>query len=162
MDAPPEPLPRAPRRIFLDTSALFAGIWSQSGGSRLILRLGEAGAVQIVLSQQVLNELDEVLRRKAPHLLPLLARLLDRAQVEIAPPGNDDQYQVCLALCAHPGDARILADAWQAGVETLVSLNQKHILNQPELARQLPYRIETPGDFIQRLRETWVGNQVAG
>ena len=155
MGARPEAQPEAPRRIFLDTSALFAGIWSESGGARLILRLGEAGALQIVLSQQVLNELDDVLRRKAPHLLPVLARLLDRVQVEIAGQGSAEQYQVCLALSGNPADARILADAWMAGVAYLVSLNQKHILNRPELAKQLPYEIGTPGDFVQKFRNAF-------
>jgi len=141
-------------RIFLDTSALFSGIWSESGGARLILRLGEAGALQIVLSQQVLNELDSVLRRKAQHLLPILARLLDRIRAEIGAPGSDEHYQSCLALTSHPGDAHILADAWQAGVAHLVSLNQKHILDHPELAQTLPFTVGTPGDFIQRYRST--------
>jgi predicted nucleic acid-binding protein len=138
-------------RVFLDTSAVFAGIWSESGGARLLLRLGEAGALKIVLSRQVLDEMDAVLRRKAPHLLPTLAMLLDRIQVEIAPPGSAEKYQACLALCGHPGDARILADAWGAGVADLVSLNQKHILNHPEFNRQIPLRIGTPGDYIQMI-----------
>jgi predicted nucleic acid-binding protein len=140
-------------RVFLDTSALFAGIWSESGGARLILRLGEAGALQIVLSQQVLYELDDALHRKAPHLLPTLALLLNRIQAEIAGPGSAEQYAACLALAGHPGDARILADAWQAGVSYLVGLNQKHILNHPEYTRGLPYGIGSPGDFVQKFRD---------
>jgi predicted nucleic acid-binding protein len=144
----------ARRRIFLDTSALFAGIWSESGGAREILRLGEADAVQIVISRQVLNELDDVLRRKAPHLLPALALLLDRLQVEIAAPGSTEKYQSCLDLAGHPGDARILADAWQAGVPFLVSLNQKHMLNHPEFMGLLPFEIGTPGDFLQKFRHS--------
>ncbi len=142
------------RRVFLDTSALFAGIWSESGGARLILRLGEAGALQIVISQQVLNELDDALRRKAPSLRSTLALLLDRVQAEVAGPGSAEQYQTCLALTGHPGDARILADAWQAGVTYLVSLNQKHILNHPEFAQALPYAIGTPGDYLQEFRDS--------
>lgn len=140
-------------RIFLDTSALFAGIWSASGGARLILNLGEAGALQIVISQQVLHELDDLLNRKAPAALPALARLLDRIQVEIAPPGSQAYYEQCLAYTRHPGDARILSDAWGAGVEYLVSLNQKHILNNPDLRSFLPFSIGTPGDFIQLYRD---------
>ena len=139
-------------RVFLDTSALFAGLWSESGGARLILRLGEAGALQIVLSQQVLNELDDVLRRKAPHLLPTLALLLDRVQAEIAGPGCAEYYATCLALTGQPGDARILADAWQAQVTFLVSLNQKHILNQPIFNGVFPFDIGRPGDFLQKFQ----------
>lgn len=143
----------ARRRIFLDTSALFAGIWSESGGARLILRLGEAGALQIVISQQVLSEMEDALRRKAPHLLPTLARLLDRVQVEIGEPGSLERYNTCLDLAGQAGDARILADAWQAGASYLVSLNQKHILAHPEYSHILPYEIGTPGDFVHKFRE---------
>jgi len=144
----------AARRVFFDASALFAGIWSESGGARLILQLGEAGALQIVISQQVLNELDDALRRKAPNLLPTLALLLDRLQAEVSGPGSAEHYQACLALSGHPGDAHILADAWQAGVAYLVSLNQKHILNHPELTAVLPDRIGTPGDFLEYFRDS--------
>ena len=37
-------------RVFLDTSALFAGIWSASGGARMILKLGEADTIQLLIS----------------------------------------------------------------------------------------------------------------
>jgi predicted nucleic acid-binding protein len=146
----------AKTRVFLDTSALFAGIWSESGGARLILRLGEVGAVQIVISRQVLRELDDALQRKAPALLPALALLLDRAQVEVTDPGSAQQYDACLALTGHPGDARILADAGQdagqAGVNYLVSLDQKHILAIPQDNHPFPYEIGTPGDFLGKFR----------
>jgi predicted nucleic acid-binding protein len=143
-------------RIFLDTSALFAGIWSANGRARLILNLGEAGALQIVVSRQVLHELDNVLYRKAPASLPILARLLDRTQVKITPPGSEADYEQCLADTRHPGDARILADAWGAGVEYLVNLNQKHILNNPAVRSHLPFQIGTPGDFLQLYRDKFI------
>ena len=52
-------------RVFLDTSALFAGIWSVAGGSCMILRLGEAEAIRLLVSLQVLDEIEGALRRKA-------------------------------------------------------------------------------------------------
>ena len=70
-------------RLFLDTSALFAGIWSAQGGARMLLKLGEAGVVQLLVSAQVLEELETVIRRKAEGLLPNLALLLDRSQVQV-------------------------------------------------------------------------------
>ena len=78
-------------RAFLDTSALFAAIWSEEGGGRMLLRLGEAGAVQIVVSRQVLAELERAIRSKAPHALGSLAVLLagvtsarEKRRVEVA------------------------------------------------------------------------------
>jgi predicted nucleic acid-binding protein len=73
-------------RLFLDTSALFAGIWSAQGGGRLLLRLGEAGAVQLIVSSQVLQELEAVIHRKASQHMPTLALLLDRSRVKVVQP----------------------------------------------------------------------------
>jgi predicted nucleic acid-binding protein len=55
--------------VFLDTRALFAGIWSSTGGSRMILKLGEAEAIQLLASAQVLQEIENALREKAPGTL---------------------------------------------------------------------------------------------
>ena len=52
--------------IFLDTSALFSGIWSATGGARMLLKLGEAQAIKLSVCSQVLTEIEGVLRRKAP------------------------------------------------------------------------------------------------
>ena len=59
--------------LFLDTSAMFAGIWSAQGGSRLLLRLGEAEVVHLLVSAQVLREIEDAFRRKAEEHLPVLA-----------------------------------------------------------------------------------------
>jgi predicted nucleic acid-binding protein len=72
-------------RVFLDTSALFAGVWSALGGARMILKLGEAGVIQLLISPHVLTEVEGALRRKAPEILDLLRLLLSRSQVEIVP-----------------------------------------------------------------------------
>ena len=53
-------------RLFLDTSVLFAGVWSAEGGARLLLKLGEAEVVILLVSSQVLNEIEGVIRRKTP------------------------------------------------------------------------------------------------
>ena len=33
-------------RVFLDASALFAAVYSETGGARLLFKLGEAGAIE--------------------------------------------------------------------------------------------------------------------
>ena len=135
-------------RVFLDTSALFAGIWSPQGGARMILKLAEAGALQIVLGRQVLDEIDSVLRRKAPHLLPGLAILLDRCRVEVAIKPALETVEDCHRLVSHPGDALVLAEAWSAGVDYMVTLDREHFLGAPGLADQVPFSLGTPGDFL--------------
>jgi predicted nucleic acid-binding protein len=69
----------AETRVFLDISVLFAAVWSESGGSRLIPKLGEAGAVSLWVSQTVLREAEAVLKRKSEENGPHMALLLNRA-----------------------------------------------------------------------------------
>lgn len=116
-------------RFFLDTSALFAGIWSAEGGARLLLRLGEAGQVRLLVSRKVLQELEEAFSRKAPDLLPKVALLLHHANLEITPDPSPETVRRVLEWLAHPGDAAILAAALEARPDFFVTLDRKHFLN---------------------------------
>src|SRR3989338_1676288 len=58
-----------PWRVFLDTSALIAGLISQTGAAREVLRLCEAGVVEPMVSRQVLTEADRNLSEKLPALV---------------------------------------------------------------------------------------------
>jgi predicted nucleic acid-binding protein len=137
--------------VFLDTSALFSGIWSEQGGARLILTLAEVGAIRLLTCSQVLEEIESAIRRKAPDLLGLLAFVLDRCDLEIAPDGSRKLRKTCLVLAGHAADARILAAAWHA--QYLVTLDRKHILSSRKLRKATPFRIATPGEFIDWYRE---------
>ena len=139
-------------RVFLDTSALFAGIWSAVGGARMLLRLGEAGAIELLISPQVLAELQAALARKAPEALPLAAVLLDRSAAIVATPPDHDHLELAGALIAHPGDAAIVAAAWQASSDFLVTLDRQHFLDNSELAAGVPFAIGTPGDALAWIR----------
>lgn len=141
-------------RLFLDTSALFAGIWSAEGGARMLLKLGEAGAVELLVSSQVLEEIEDVIRRKAAELLPSLALLLDRSQAGVVVTAPDEVMERCRLLVSHPGDARILADAWHNRADYLVTLDRAHFLDVPSLTGQVPFPIGTPGDCL-----AWVRNK---
>jgi len=134
--------------VFLDTSALFAGIWSAEGGARLVLRLAEVGAIRLLVSSQVLDEIERALRRKAPETLGLLALLLDRSGIEVVPPPTPKVVQDSQALISHPGDAQMLAAAWAAGVDYFVTLDRKHFLDNQALRAAVPFPIGTPGDFL--------------
>lgn len=134
--------------VFLDTSALFAGIWSAKGGSRMILKLGEAGAIRLLVSPQVLDEIESALRRKAPDMLGLLALLLDRSGIEVVPSPMSKVVQDSQALTGHLGDAQVLAAAWVARADYLVTLDRKHFLDNQALKATVPFPVGTPGDFL--------------
>lgn len=141
-----------PIRTFLDTSALFPALWSQEGGGRMVLQLGEAGAVQVVVSRQVLGELEGALRRKAPAARTSLALLLDRIRVEVAPEPAPEILATCEALVTHRGDARILATAAGCGVEFFVTLDRQHFLDNTRLGATVPFVVGTPGSLLAWFR----------
>jgi predicted nucleic acid-binding protein len=142
-------------RVFLDTSVLFAAVWSESGGSRLILKLGEAGVVSLWVGPWVLREAEAVLERKWPESRPQMALLLDRAQVQVGP--EDQALTLARSAVDHGPDAQVLAEALEIGVEYFVSLDRKHLVGNPR-TESLPVMLGTPGDFLdwyrQRLTES--------
>jgi predicted nucleic acid-binding protein len=142
--------------VFLDTSAMFAGIWSAEGGARQILKLAELGLVMLSVSPQVLSEIENNFRRKAPDLLGKLAVLLDRVGLRLVAPAPEARYHTALALTAHAGDARVLADAWESGTDFFVTLDRQHFLENNTLRAALPFRLGTPGDFLLWYREHYV------
>ena len=139
-------------RIFLDTSAIFAGIWSARGGGRVLLGLGEAGAIALLTSRLALHELEGALRTKAPDALGTLALILDRAQFTIVGPPNEDQLALTRNVVDHGGDAHILGSALGGQVEFFVTLDQKHILASERLASGMPFKLGTPGECLSWLR----------
>ncbi|RLC75926.1 MAG: hypothetical protein DRI61_14160, partial [Chloroflexi bacterium] len=51
-------------KVFFDSSALFAGVFSATGGARLIMKLAEGKHLRLIVSQQVLAETERSLRAK--------------------------------------------------------------------------------------------------
>ncbi|MEA3351946.1 MAG: PIN domain-containing protein [Chloroflexota bacterium] len=141
-------------RVFLDTSALFSGLWSDAGGARFILKLGEAGLIQILASPEVLAEIEDVLRRKAPEILGELTLVLNRSGVEVIPSPCYDDVQNCELLIDHAADARVIASVWRAEVDFFVTLDRKHFLKNEALMESASFPLGTPGDFL-----AWFRNQ---
>jgi predicted nucleic acid-binding protein len=139
-------------RVFLDTSALFAAVLSATGGARAILKLGESRAIRVWVGPAVLREADEVFRRKAPDLLPLLAALLHQAQTQVGPTATAEQQARAAALVDYAPDAQIVAEALACQADCLVTHDQEHLLRNPRLESQL-CKVGTPGDCLAWLRQ---------
>lgn len=134
--------------IFLDTSALFAGIWSEAGGARMLLKLGEARAIRLSVSPQVLREIEGVLRRKSPQSLGSLALLLDRSGISVVYTDCEEQLSLCKSLVDYSADATVLSAAWTAGVDYFVTLDRKDFLSNQPLQDAAPFPVGTPGDCL--------------
>ncbi len=140
------------KRIFLDTSALFSGLWSNKDGARMLLKLGEIGMVKLLVSYQVLKEIQNVITKKAPQLLLKTALILDRSNVEIVSSAPSEIRTQCYPLVPQTGDTQIIADAWENQVDFLVTLDKRHFLENKLLLEQAPFPIGTPGDCLAWIR----------
>ncbi len=145
-------------RLFLDTSAVFSGLWSETGGARALLQLGEASLVDLLVSHEVLAELERTIRKKAPELLGTLAVILDRARIGVLPSPHGKSAETAEQWTHHKGDALIVAAALKARVDYLVTLDQAHLLDNPALQEHLPFPVGTPGSALAWLRNRWPGH----
>ena len=139
-------------RVFLDTSAVIAGVISQTGAAREVLRLCEAGVVETLVSTQVLTEADRNLSEKLPGLVANY-RLVIRS---IAPTLVDDPSRADVSRLAgviHSNDVPILAAAIAAEADYLVTWNTKHFHRQT-VRRAVRFEIVTPGEFLLAFRRS--------
>jgi predicted nucleic acid-binding protein len=118
----------------------------------MVLKLGEAGAVHLLVSPQVIRELEGALRRKAPRAMGALALILDRSAVEITETPSEAAVQNALKLVDHGGDERILAAVLAADADYFITLDKEHFLENRAVREATPIPIGTPGDFLSWYR----------
>lgn len=139
--------------LFLDSSALIAGIASPTGAARALLLLGETRKIQLSISEQVVAETERAVARKIPAVLSLVRQVILNSGVRIYPDPAYSDVQACLPWMDDPADVPILVAAMAAKVDYLVTLNHKHLLEDASLAQKSGLRIGTPGDALAWVRE---------
>jgi predicted nucleic acid-binding protein len=143
--------------IFFDASALFAGVISSTGAARALMLLGEAKAVTVIVSEQVLVEAERNLAQKAPQALPYYRQALRAIPLQVRADPLPVEVAKHTGIIAHTPDVPILVAAMQAQSEFLVTLNRKHFIDDPEVARKSGLRIGGPGDALAWLRSRLSG-----
>jgi predicted nucleic acid-binding protein len=142
-------------RLFLDTSVIFAAVLSPSGGARKLFLLGEAGLMQLVVGPTVLRECQEVIQRKSPASLPILAQLMANASFETSQAPTQKQIDAAEAYVQYKPDARVLAEAMLAKPDWFVTHDKEHFLKHRSKIN-LPFEIGTPGDVLQRFKDDYI------
>ncbi|HTB63371.1 MAG TPA: putative toxin-antitoxin system toxin component, PIN family [Opitutales bacterium] len=135
-------------RAVLDTSVLVAALRSRRGASFELLRRLRAGEWKLILSNTVLAEYEEVLKRESPafwlstneidHLLDALCQLAERRQLG----------EKWTPILVDPEDEAFARLAWETGADCLVTFNIRHFAP----LRQLDIPVLTPGDFLSKLK----------
>ena len=84
----------------------------------------------MVAGPNVLREADEVVRRKVPESLPLLAQLLAAGQVDSSPEPTKRQVEAAQSFILHLPDAYVLGEALQAQPDWFISHDKGHFLGR--------------------------------
>jgi predicted nucleic acid-binding protein len=142
--------------LFLDSSALVAGIISPNGGARALLLLADIGLISIVVSEQVVAETERALARKAPEALAYFRQALklvvDRIRRDLRP----QEVRRHQDIIQHKTDVPIVVAAMKAGVDYLVTHNRRHFIDEPIVAERSGLNIGIPGDALDWLRASGV------
>ena len=141
--------------LFLDSSALFAGIVSSTGAARALLLLAESDQITITLSEQVVAETERAMARKAPQALGDLRAAILASKARIVHDPTRAEVVANLELISHPADVPILLAAMKAQVHYLVTHNRVHFIDDLIVAERANLRIGTPGDAL-----AWVRRQI--
>jgi uncharacterized protein len=137
-------------RIFIDSSVLFSAANSNRGHSRDLMVMGANGEITIVLSDYVLEETRRNLSQLRQPPLDALDEILDSVNMEIVRVHKQAVQDAAKVIVLK--DAPIIAAAKTAKVDMLVSLDKKHILNNPELENFIKASILTPAEAYQKLK----------
>lgn len=139
-------------KVFLDTSVVFAAVFSPTGGARKLFQLGEAGILKLCIGPNVLRECDEVVRRKTPASLPILAQLLELGRVETTPAPDGKLVESARSIVGYEPDAHVLAEAISAQPDWFVTHDKQHFLKERKES-DVFFHIGTPGDLIQAIKD---------
>jgi len=139
--------------IFLDSSALIAGIISETGAAHVLLQLGETEDIVLIISEVVVNETNRSIARKSPENLDDVQEEIVRARIQIIADPPDEEIQANLYLMDDPNDVPILLAAIKAKVDYLATHDRKHFIDDPKVAEKSGLKIGTPGDVLAWIRE---------
>jgi len=139
--------------IFLDSSALVAGVLSEKGAAHVLLLLGESKDILLSVSEMVIVESVRAITLKSPRNVPVFRNAIVLSNLIIVRDPSDEEVESNFYLINDPHDVPILLAAMKAGVDYLVTHNRRHFLDDPKVAERSGLRIGTPGDALAWLRE---------
>jgi hypothetical protein len=141
--------------LFLDSSALFAGVVSLDGAARVLLLLAEAGLVTVTISEQVVAETERAVARRVPQALTYYRVALRSTGLRIVRDPSPEEVEAHRDIISHRADVPIVVAAMRADVDYLVTLKRRHFMDDPGVATRSGLRIGAPGDALAWMRERW-------
>lgn len=138
-------------RVFLDTNVIFSGLYSPDGAPGIILEQFIKGRLEVVISQQVLEEVVRTVQELLPEALPALRQLLLSSPPQITKDPTPEEVKRWAEI-VHVGDAAIFAAAVAAQPDYFIT-GDRHFISNPQLVRESGLRIITPAQLLGLLKE---------
>jgi predicted nucleic acid-binding protein len=113
--------------IFLDSSALIAGIISKTGAAHALLELAESEDIDLTISEFVVLESERSIANKSPRNIPHLRNAIVKSQLNIIRDPSLKEIRENLYLISDPNDVPILLAAIKAKVDYLFWMIQKSL-----------------------------------
>ena len=139
--------------VFLDSSALIAGVISETGAAHALLELAEEEYIDITISEFVVIESERSIAIKSPQNIPHLRSAIVQSLLNIIRDPSPKEIRDNLYLISDPNDVPILLSAIKAKVDFLATHNRKHFLDDPKVAENSGLQIGTPGDALAWVRD---------
>ncbi len=139
--------------IFLDSSALIAGVISETGAAHALLQLGETEDILLTISELVFNETTRSVARKSPDNLEDVQKEIKKAKIKIFKNPSYEEILANLYLINDPDDVPVLLAAIKAKVDYLATHDKKHFLNDSKIEKRAGIKIGTPRDVLNWIRE---------
>jgi predicted nucleic acid-binding protein len=134
----------------MDSNVWFSGLYSRRGAPSRILEILLEGQIQVVVSQQVLEEVVRNVGLKIPQHLGTLSALLSEHTPEVCSDPSLDEVTSWIQIVGLD-DAPILAAVISAGVDYLVTANTRHFAPAVEWAAEKGLQILTPRQFVEMI-----------
>lgn len=142
-------------KLFWDSSGLIAGLLSpnRQNPARQLIRLGEACAVSMYVSREVLRDAEHVVGRRDTEALRELALWLDDADFGITLDPGDQTVEDCISMTGYRPDARVLAAAVECDADLFITHDKVHFLGNPLIGPpDTRLRVVTPHEALEWCR----------
>ena len=139
-----------PLRAVIDTNVFLSALWSRHGAAFEIMAELRRGCWQIVLSNHLLFEYEEVAKRNAPQLgltLGEIDNVLDALCMSAEERHLEPDW---IPRLSDPDDEPLLQLAVEGRVPIIVTRNERHL----SPARNFGIEVLTPAEFLAKVRGT--------
>ncbi len=142
--------PNPQRRIFLDSSVLYAAVFSATGPARRLMLKGLQGSITLCVSDFVLAETKRNLTKNAPSALPYFTSIADLLSPQATNPTKAAVLKA--AQVVHLKDAPIVAAAAKAEAAYLATHDVKHLLAEAQaIAGAYGITVLSPAELLRIL-----------